>query len=419
MADNRVVIVGGGIGGLVAARALALEGLAVTLLEQGDRLGGLVARHTVAGIDLDAGAESFATRGGTVAALAESLGLGDEIVSPSPSGAWLQPAVTAAVPIPELTLLGIPGSPMAADVSAVVGGRAAFRAFLETLLPGPYAARATTVGELVRRRMGAAVVEQLVDPIARGVYSRSADELSLEQALPALRSELLRRGSLAAAVRALRAEAPAGSAIAGIRGGVNRLVVELAADLERFGVDVRLGVRATGVEPGRVTTEDGAVSGEVVVAAPGLLGTGRGKHVVLATLVVEEPALDAAPRGTGVLVSTGATGIRAKALTHSTAKWPWLAERAEGRHVLRLSYDDDASALEALAVKDAAALLGVRLRPGAVVGFARTQWQRPTRIENSPDGIWHVGETAAGTGLAAVVRQAQAQSSALVNYVNR
>ena len=75
-----VIVVGGGIAGLVAARELAIGGCEVTLLEASDALGGRVARHTVAGIDLDAGAESFATRGGTVAAFVDELGLADAIV---------------------------------------------------------------------------------------------------------------------------------------------------------------------------------------------------------------------------------------------------------------------------------------------------------------------------------------------------
>lgn len=400
----------------MAARELALGGLTVTLLEQGDRLGGTVARHTVAGIDLDAGAESFATRGGTVAALAESLGLGSEIVRPDSRGAWLQPAGAPAARIPELTLLGIPGSPMAADVAAILGGGAAFRAFLETLMPAPFGAKSGSVGELVRKRMGNAVVEKLVDPITRGVHSRSADELDLDRAVPGLRAEMLRTGSLAAAVRALRLDGRAGSAVAGIRGGIYRLVVELAADLERFGVDVRLGVRATAVEPGRVTTESEVLTGEVVVAAPGLFAEGspQAHRVVLATLVVDEPALDAAPRGTGVLVAEGAAGIHAKALTHATVKWPWLAERAEGKHVLRLSYVTSRDDLRAVAVADASALLGVRLSPPSVVGFAHVEWWRPREPEHAPAGIWQVGEAAAGTGLAAVVKQSQAQSAALI-----
>jgi oxygen-dependent protoporphyrinogen oxidase len=411
------VVVGGGIGGLVLARRLVLGGHTVILVEASDRLGGTVARHTVGGIELDAGAESFATRGGTVAKLATSLGLGDDLVEPNPVGAWLRPASGPAFRLPENSLLGIPGSPMARDVTAIIGSRAAWRAYLETLLPGMYGAKSVTVGELVRKRMGDAVVDQLVRPIARGVHSTDVDELPLDQAVPGLRKELVLSGSLARAVRALReTSARSGSAVAGIRGGVVRLVDALSADLDRFGVDVRLGARATVVENDHIVAAGRRIDGKVVIAAPGVLDPSSqpGHRVVLATLVVDQPLLDVAPRGTGVLVAEGASGIRARALTHSTAKWSWLTERAGGTHVLRLSYDEDDAELESLARADAEALLGVPIPAPSVLDFARAEWYRPNRYTPTPDDIPLAGESIAGTGLASVVARSEALAGSLL-----
>ena len=67
--ETRVVVVGGGVAGLVAALQCAKVGMQVTVLEASDRLGGVVRETEVAGLRLDAGAESFATRGGHVRAL--------------------------------------------------------------------------------------------------------------------------------------------------------------------------------------------------------------------------------------------------------------------------------------------------------------------------------------------------------------
>ena len=411
------VIVGGGIGGLVLARRLVLGGQTVILVEASARLGGTVARQTVGGIEVDAGAESFATRGGTVAKLAKSLGLGEDIVKPNPAGAWLQPATGPAFRLPENSLLGIPGSPLARDVTAIIGTSAGWRAYLETLLPGSYGSKSATVGELVRRRMGAAVVDQLVRPIARGVHSTDVDQLPLDQAVPGLRSELLLSGSLARAVRVLReTSARSGSAVAGIRGGVVRLVDALRADLERFGVDVRLETAATVVENDHIVAGGGRISGTVVIAAPGVLDPGSlpGHRVVLATLVVDQPLLDVAPRGTGVLVAEGASGIKARALTHSTAKWSWLAERAGGKHVLRLSYAEGGSDLAEVARVDAEALLGVPIPPSRVLDFARAEWYRPNRYTPTPDDIPLAGESIAGTGLASVVARSEALAETLL-----
>ncbi|TBN58193.1 FAD-binding protein [Glaciihabitans arcticus] len=389
------VVVGGGVAGLVTARRLALGGATVALLEASDRLGGTVTHHVVGGLVLDAGAESFAVRGDTVAELATELGLGDEIVIPNPAGAWLQ-RVRGAVALPATSLLGIPGVPLAADVIDVVGFGAALRAYLETLLPGTVAAGSATLGELVRRRMGQRMLDELVAPVTHGVHSQHPDDLPLDRVAPGLRSALRRSGSLAAAVRELRASAPAGAAVAGIRGGVHRLVDELTADLERLGVDVRLGVR------GEATGHGDA---RVVLAFPPAHGSST--PVELATLVVDAPGLDVAPRGSGVLVANGVPGIRSRALTHATAKWRWLADRAEGKHVLRLSYAEAPENLADIAREDAAALLGIELPPSAVLDFARVHWDRPRAAPAQVEGVTQVGEVASGTGLANVVAHAE------------
>jgi oxygen-dependent protoporphyrinogen oxidase len=410
------VVVGGGIAGLVLARRLVLGGRSVIVLEASDHLGGTVARHEVGGIALDAGAESFATRGNTVANLARALKLGSDIVEPNHDGAWLQTSGGRAFPLPKNSLLGIPGSPLAGDVAAIIGWRAAVRAYAEGLLPSAVGGKADSLGGLVRARMGSAVVDQLVRPIARGVHSADVDELQVDQVAPGLRSALVRTGSLARAVLELRAtSARAGSAVAGIRGGVFRLVEALASDLERFGVEVRLGTRVTEVNLMFARTSSGSVGGHVVVAAPGLVGEGDPPaRVVLATLVVDQPLLDNAPRGTGLLVADGAPGIAAKALTHATAKWQWLADAANGKHVLRLSYDDEPANLAEVARSDAAALLGVPLPPSAVLDFASVQWYRPARVNATTDALPLAGESIAGTGLASVVARSEALAESLL-----
>jgi oxygen-dependent protoporphyrinogen oxidase len=407
------VVVGGGIGGLVVARRLAKGGKSVTLLEARDHLGGTVARQRVGGLDLDAGAESFALRGGTVVALATELGLGNDVVSPDPRGAWLQPSNGEAKPLPQMSLMGIPGSPLAQDVIDILGTKAAFRAFAEALLPGTYAANSRSLGELVERRMGSAVLENLVAPIVRGVHSMEPHDLDLDRVAPGLRAALRRTGSLARAVRDTRTSTTkAGSAVAGIRGGISRLVDELAVDLATYGVTVRLNSRATEIGDDYVVVDGETLTGHVVAAAPGLLGVpaSPGHLAVLTTLVLDAPELDAAPRGTGVLVAAGARGIQARALTHSTAKWPWLAERAEGKHVVRLSYGSALENHADIAREDAARLLGIALPATSVLDYARVRWTRPERQVHTPDGISLVGETASGTGLAAVIAQAEAEA---------
>ncbi|HWU59883.1 MAG TPA: FAD-dependent oxidoreductase, partial [Microbacteriaceae bacterium] len=445
--DTRVVIIGGGVAGLVAARECARPGFLVTVLEASDRLGGSVGRLNVGGVTVDSGAESFATRGGHVAELIDELGLTDQIVQPLSAGAWLQ-LRDKAVPIPKGGLLGIPSSPLARDVVAALGWKDALRAYADRLMPVMKIGHEHNFGALVRRRMGQAVLDKLVAPVTTGVYSAAPDDLEVDAAAPRLNQLLTQLGSLSGAVTELRAAAKPGSAALGLRGGMARLIDALEADARARGAEIRTGSAVAGlhewepvtelgptppvtelveVEPvtelvevtpdvastssaterparWRVVLADGqTLSADIVLiatpaaaalellrtAAPSTAGLAdldwpQGSPVELATLVVRAPALNAAPRGTGLLVADEAP-FEAKALTHSTAKWSWLAESTgPDMHVVRLSYgrvgsESPAHALDddefrALATREAAGLLNIPLQASDVLGFARTRW---------------------------------------------
>ncbi|GIJ00021.1 oxygen-dependent protoporphyrinogen oxidase [Sediminihabitans luteus] len=459
------VVVGGGVAGLTAAHGLRARGLRVLVLEAGARCGGPVRGGTLVRADgarlaVDVGAESFAARGTGVAALAGSLGL--HVVEPSGASAWIRTA-DDVFPIPAAGVLGIPGDPWAADVRRAVGLRGALRASLDRWLPAGRT-DASDLGALVRSRLGARVVDRLVAPVAAGVHSAPLDALDVDAVAPGLRAALDREGSLAGAVRSLRALAPAGSAVRGVEGGVHGLVTALVAAVEETPGVGPAGTVRTGAHVSAVfrTRTDGAwsvlvdgagdpvLARRLVVAAPGVVdlvqdvgadggptGVGvtpprpAGTDVRLVTLLLDAPALDAAPRGTGVLVAPG-TDVGAKALTHATAKWPWLAERVRstfgaGRHVVRLSYGrlgvPTPEPTLARAVADAATLLGTPLAPSAVEAHLSTRWDG-TLPPPTPDyrravadvaaradavpGLALTGGWVAGTGLAAVVGHASA-----------
>lgn len=416
-------VVGAGVGGLVLAWELARRGRPVVVLEASDRPGGQLARQTVAGLELDSAAESFATRSGAVNDLLVDLGLKDLVVTPAGTPAWLHRADGSAVPLPATSILGIPGVPMATDVIAAIGGGAAFRAQLDSLIPGLVGAKSRTLGELVRRRMGAGVLEGLVAPVVRGVHSVHPDELPIERANPGLIAALRQQGSLARGVQSLRSRAPAGSQVAGLSGGVHRIVDALVERIELVGGTVRTGVRVDAVDDTGVEVGGERLDGIVVLATPALLPEAErpaSRAITLVTLVIDAAGLDAAPRGTGVLVAAGAPGVAARALTHATAKWAWLADAAEAsapgrhRHVLRLSYDDAPADPIAQALADATTLTGVGLAVDAVAGSSVATWHRASTAVHAVDGMHLVGEAGSGTGLAAVVAGAREQAGRLL-----
>ncbi|AFR29793.1 protoporphyrinogen oxidase HemG [Arthrobacter sp. Rue61a] len=465
------MVVGGGISGLIASRELAADGWAVTVLEASNAWGGCVGSHVVAGLQLDSGAESFATRSTAVADLARELGLADRIVAPHPGGAWVQ-LPNGPQELPKTGVLGIPANPWDPEVRRSLGLAGAMRASLDRWLPASVGTSSdvTSVSSLVRTRMGKRVLERLVSPVVGGVHSADPALLDVDMVAPGLRAGLRAHGSLAAAVAAQRrtatastasGPAKAGSAVAGLKGGMNTLVVALVSDLRERGVSLLTGKRAEDV----VKTEDGwrVTAGNdtydadrLVVALDGPAAVGLlekslpelsslrpapGPLVSLVTMVVDLPQLDGRPRGTGILVAPETPGIKAKALTHATAKWDWLADEAgPGTHVLRLSYGrreeggggadlvlDDGSLLAA-ALEDASALLTVRVSRSDIVDWDVVRWagalpfaavghkQRVAQVRKvcaAADGLTMVGGWLAGNGLAAVVADTRAQLAAV------
>ena len=89
---SRVAVVGGGISGLAAAHRLRtlLPAATVTVLEQRDRLGGVLRTVDLAGVPYDVGAEAFLARRPEVPALLDELGLCDELVHPGRAAATVR-----------------------------------------------------------------------------------------------------------------------------------------------------------------------------------------------------------------------------------------------------------------------------------------------------------------------------------------
>ena len=469
------VVVGGGVSGLVAARELAMAGIAVTVLEASESWGGCVGSHVVAGLSLDSGAESFATRSSAVADLVRELGIGGQIVAPRPGGAWVQ-LPEGARELPKTGILGIPANPWDPEVRRSLGFLGALRASMDRILPAGLgtSAELTSVSQLVRTRMGKRVLERLVEPVVGGVHSADPALLDVDMVAPGLRAGVRANGSLAAAVLAQRkavrgagsAPAKAGSAVAGLKGGMHTLVGALVKDLQDRGVVLLTHQRVDGIRKAgtgwQVSAGDSTYdAGRLVVALDGPAAVGlladsvpalaglrpeAGPLVSLVTLVVDLPELDSRPRGTGILVAPQTPGVRAKALTHATSKWDWLAgEAGPGTHVVRLSYGrlvgvdgsdgqaasvmDDQSLLSA-AVEDASNLLTVPITRADVVDWDVVRWEgalpfaavghkqrvaEVRRVCGAVEGLAVVGGWLGGNGLAAVVADTRTQAKKLAH----
>jgi len=425
---TRVVVIGGGIAGLVAAWECVKVGMSVTLVEASDRLGGMIGSTRLAGLDLETGVTCWSTRDGAVRKLVAEVLPDAAIVSPRDDREWIAGlAKGAAAPLPVDQVLGIPANPWDESVRRVIGWDGTWRAYLDRLRPPLTIGAQRSAGRLVRSRMGAKVRDRLVAPLTVDRFGLDPDDVDVEIAAPGLSTALTRTGWLGGAVADVRVGAT-GSAIEGLDGGMPQLVAALARRLAERGATVHTGARATSlarsgaawtvglaavgdapdstvpVPPDgpespvverarneRVETPvppDGSVPADlladaVIVAtdegaarallAPALgvpafadvAAAGIAREVV--TMVVDAPELDAAPRGAHVHAVPGT--LRATGLVHETARWEWLAREAgTGRHVLRVAFGAPGVAPATATLSDAEAAALAVAEASALLG---------------------------------------------------
>lgn len=354
-----VVVVGGGISGLAAARELAEVGLDVVLLEATMQLGGKIAAADLGGLRVDVGAESVLVRRPEAPALISALGLDERLVHPTAAAAQVF-VDGRAVPVPP-SAMGVPG-----DIEAMAGlltPAGLERARREPSLPAPAFATDVAIGAVVDERFGPEVTDRLLEPLLGGVYAGHARRLSFEAVNGSLFAAAREGGPLSGHAVSSR-RSGTGPVFGGLDGGITTLVEALGRDLERRGVKVR---RLSVVQE---LTASGDGGFEVLLGAPRDPWRIHARAVVLATpaapsarllgdslgiaaatrlaatpyasmAVVALAVREVDPVGSGLLVPPGQLPT-IKAVTHSSNKWAWVADAAEaelgsGVHIVRAS----------------------------------------------------------------------------------
>jgi protoporphyrinogen/coproporphyrinogen III oxidase len=426
-----VAVVGGGVSGLAAAFLLRDADVEVIVLEGSPRLGGKLAVSEVAGSQVDAGAEALLARRPEGTALIDAVGLSGGLVAPgtTSAGIWTRGQIR---PLPRRQFMGVPADLEDLAATGIVSAEGLARAREDLTRPADTAEGDQSVTSLVGGRVGAEVVDRLVEPLLGGVYAGRCEDLSFEATLPALASAARERDSLIAAAASLlpsangaaaRAAAPvvdttgAGTAGAGQRptpvlastvfttltAGLGSLPAALAA---QSGATVRTSAMArelTRTPGGWRLTVGSAHAPEVldadavIIALPArpasrLLAPVTGGQtaatalaeikyasMAIVTLAYPEPAFPQPPAGSGFLVPA-VDGRVVKAVTYSTNKWPHLRRTSPGLQIVRCSVgrlgeetvlQRDDGDLAALAAADLAAATGVR---GAPADVRVTRW---------------------------------------------
>jgi len=458
-----VVVVGGGIAGLTAARDLAAAGDDVLLLEASAQPGGKLRRHAVAGVLVDVGAEAMLNRRPEGVDLATAAGL--EVVHPAvvSSRIWTRGALR---PLPR-SLMGVPLDLDQLAASGVLSEAGLARARREPELPPEVIDGDVSVGDLVARRFGDEVTDVLVEPLLGGVYAGRAREISARAAVPQLVA-YAERGSLLGQASAIPPSYDL-PVFAGVPGGMGRLPEALAAGIEvRTGVTVR-ELRRVPVTAGFAlvagpTNAEELVEADAVVLATPAAPTARllrdvapaaaaelaaieSASVVVVTVAFRAADVAAAIPGdsSGFLVPP-TEGRRIKASTVAFAKWDWVRAAGKGaldgddvvhlrtslgRHREETALQATDEELVAASLADLAAAVGLTARPvdthvqrwgGGLPQYALGHLERVARIRADVarvPGLAVCGAAYDGVGIPAVVASAHRAAADLGRPVVR
>lgn len=378
----KIAVIGGGVGGLVAARALVSAGIDAQVLEAGMHPGGVVATTSVDGYLREHAASSFL--GGPPSgalALCRELGVEVDRASPRARSRWIYL---------DGKLRAVPRSP----IDLVTSDLLTWRGKLD-LLGEPFRRAGSGADESMHafaaRRFGAEAARAIFAPLVTGIYAADAHAISLTAGFPRL-AALDADGGM---VRGMVARAARG--IAGVlrgvktaatprgmwapRGGLGALVAALAAEL---GPRIRLASPVARIEPadGGVRIDgarwDGAVlavpaeDAAALVSVPDLANRLAMFHRAPAALVFAgfpAAAVPGARDGFGFLVANG-ENVRVLGVVFESTVWPGRAP--EGHVLLRCIFGGgrdpgatrlDDAALIAQALHDLGVVLGVAAAP--------------------------------------------------------
>lgn len=359
----RIVIVGAGISGLAAALEASASRHEVLVLEGSPQVGGKLRLATIAGQQVDVGAESMLARRPEGLELLADLDVEPVHPAPVPAAIWTRGRLA---PMPRGTMLGVPGDP--SSVAAVLADDELREVRAERHVA---VGDDTSIGELVEAAMGSAVVDRLVEPLLGGVYAGHARRLSAAVTAPTLLAAARHGRLLSEAVRAATTEATPGTPVfAGLRGGLGSLPRHLIRLLLDRGVTVRTGatVRQVAWTPAGwhltvgETRSPESIDADAVVLATPARATSRLltsvapaaaqalSEIDYASMAIVTFAFDRSESGaftgsSGFLVPP-VDGHAIKASTFSSSKWPWLAEAAPELVFARVSigrYREEAS----------------------------------------------------------------------------
>jgi oxygen-dependent protoporphyrinogen oxidase len=420
-----VLIAGGGISGLTAARDLVRAGRRVRLVEARARLGGVIQTEQIDGFTIEAGPDSLLMTKPSAAALCDELGL-TLVPTLTPRTAYiLRDGELHA--IPPGSVLGLPSTPDAIAQASMLSpaGRARLLEDFSNPRPAETSDVDVSIGALIRRRFGDEAVRYLAQPLLGGIHAGDVEQLSMQALFPRIAALDREPGSLL--------DGDGGGAIdsdgmfRSIPGGLGTLISAIARSLPPEDVALNTSIEHLDLPDVTLSSGETIQTRAVLLALPAytiatllepfdtplarLCRTIPYSSSATITLCYRADAVTRPLSGTGFVVPRGESQTRLLAASFVTSKW---ANRAPDNTIMLRAFaggtldadllDRDDDELIALAHHDLAPLLGITEGPR----FSRVyRWLRAgpqyelghlTRVRAIEQRLaWHAGVFVTGS----------------------
>ncbi len=193
------MVIGGGITGLAAAHRLVelRPDWDVTLLEAGNRLGGVLETVRRDGFLIEHSADNFITNVPWAVDLCRRVGLGDELMATtSQQRNALVVHAGRLERVPEGFMLMAPSRLWPLVTTPILSPLGKLRLLGECFVPRRKTGDDESLASFVRRRLGRETFERIVQPLVGGIYAADPEKLSLLATLPRFVEMEKRWGSL-------------------------------------------------------------------------------------------------------------------------------------------------------------------------------------------------------------------------------
>jgi oxygen-dependent protoporphyrinogen oxidase len=235
---KRIAIVGGGIAGLTAAYELAQQArnraeIEVVLFESSNRLGGIVETVREGGFTIECGPDGWVTDKPWAKALAEELGLADEIVPSNDATRKTYVLIDGRLQaMPDGMRMMVPADLASLDASELFSPEAkqAFQAEVtradELKATAPH--QDESVADFVHRHFGNEVLEKIGAPLLSGVFGGDVTRLSVRAVMAPFVAMEQEQGSLIRALQS-RTSTDKPAIFTTLRSGLGTLVDRMIA----------------------------------------------------------------------------------------------------------------------------------------------------------------------------------------------